>query len=200
MKRNFLLALLALTLPASAQFIKIEKPTYRVSYDSTLHVPRSVEWFLTPHDLGNIRREPSWRFAADVPEVLTKPNHNDYTHSGLDRGHMVPALDRSASLSSMRSTFVLSNIAPQTPYINRGAWKATEDSCRRLAALFDSIHVLACPVFLFGDTAFIGESRIAVPHAFFKAAWVAGSDSVISCWFIFNHDKYGSYTSRHTQQ
>ena len=32
----------------------------------------------------------------------------------------------------------------------------------------------------------IGSHQVAVPHAFFKAAWVQGSDSVIGCWFFFN--------------
>jgi len=186
MKKKILLALLTISIQTSAQFTIIEKPTYRVVYDTTLHVPHLADWLLKPTDLGNIRREPSWRFTSDVPEVLTRPNHNDYTHSGYDRGHMVPAFDRSASLLDMRSTFMMSNIAPQTPALNRGAWKVTEDSCRKLACMFDSVHVVACPVFLLDDTARIGSSRIAVPQAFFKAVWTASSDSVLSCWFFFN--------------
>lgn len=184
-KMTLLLALLA-TLAISGQIYIHQSPAFRSFYDTRLQIPVQVDWVLQPNDMGRTKREPSWRFTPDLPASIMTASHKDYNRSGYDRGHMCPAADRSGSKSKMKSTFVLSNVCPQTPALNRGAWKITEDSCRKLAMLYDSIMIVACPVFLPADTVRIGTARIGVPHAFFKACWVAGSDSVISCWFMFN--------------
>ena len=187
MKRIMTILLAALlTLTISGQLYISDTPYFRSVYDVSLQVPVQVQWTLHKNDVGLNSREPSWRFASDLPDIIMHSSHSDYTRSGYDRGHMCPAKDRSFSKLAMKSTFVMSNIAPQLPALNRGAWKATEDSCRRLALMYDSITILACPVFLSGDTAHIGRGRVAVPHAFFKVAWVATSDSITSCWFFFN--------------
>lgn len=99
---------------------------------------------------------------------------------------MCPAQDRSADLRAMRSTFVLSNIAPQVPALNRGAWKKTENFCRSAALLYDTVQVVALPLFLDRDTTFIGSHRLAVPHAFIKAAWLPKNDSIIGIWMFWN--------------
>ena len=187
MKRNLTILLAALvTLTISGQLYIHETPYFNTTYDVSLQLPVRVLWTLHRSDIGQNSREPSWRFASDLPDYIMAARHSDYRHTGFDRGHLCPAKDRSFKKDALRATFVMSNVAPQTPALNRGAWKASEDSCRRLAVLYDSITVIACPVFLPADTARIGTARIGVPHAFFKACWVAGSDSVVSCWFMFN--------------
>ena len=171
---------------ARAQMIT-QRTTFFVStYDLQLLCPRQVEWTLHSSDIGKARREPSWRFMNDLRHPLTVGTTGDYRRTGFDRGHLCPALDRSWSRQAMRSTFVMSNIAPQIPSLNRGAWKVSEDSCRALAGRYDSIRIVVLPVFLQRDTLRIGTHHLAVPHAFMKAAWVAGSDSVLATWFYFN--------------
>lgn len=184
--RPFLLSIL-LPIIASAQVVKLHQGFYVSIYDLSLQCPRQVEWSLHSSDLGSSSREPSWRFTNDGAEVGIKATHTDYNHTGYHRGHLCPAQDRSASRAMMRSTFTMSNVAPQVPAINCGSWKRTENLCRAYATLYDSVCVVVCPVFLSRDTAFIGKHHLAVPHAFFKAVWTASSDSVLNAWFIFNH-------------
>lgn len=155
-------------------------------YDLQMLCPQQVEWTVTPSDLGDVNREPSWRFVQDLSHPLAIGTHDDYNNSGYDRGHMCPAADRSGDLLAMRSTFVISNIAPQAPSLNRGAWKKTEIMCRNAALLYDSVQVLAMPVFLNRDTVFIGRHRLGVPHAFLKVAWLPKNDSVIGLWWFWN--------------
>ena len=187
MKRKLTLLLsIMVTLTIDAQFYINSTSYFHSTYDVSLQLPARVLWTLHAGDIGQNLREPSWRFTSDLPDYIMSARHSDYRHTGFDRGHLCPAKDRSFTKEALRATFVMSNVAPQTPALNRGAWKATEDSCRRLAMLYDSITVLACPVFLPADTVRIGTAGIGVPHAFFKACWVAGSDSVLSCWFMFN--------------
>lgn len=184
---SFILMLITLVSSLQAQTITLNKPTYRTVYDLGLQCPVQVTWTLHRSDIGSSSREPSWTFTPDIPSPLATARHNDYNHSGYDRGHMCPAHDRSISLAAMRSTFTTSNIAPQVPALNRGSWKQTENWCRIAAIQYDSITIIAVPIFLPRDTQYIGHHRLAVPHAFFKAAWLPASDSVIACWFMFNH-------------
>lgn len=173
--------------PADAQTIVVDNASFRSVYDLQLSVPRQVEWTLHRTDIGKSQREPSWLFSPDIRSARAVARHDDYNRSGYDRGHMCPAQDRSTTVSAMRSTFVMSNIAPQLPSLNRGSWKRTENFCRAAAEVHDSICIVAVPLFLDRDTMFIGRHRLAVPHAFFKAAWLASNDSIIGCWFFFNH-------------
>lgn len=169
-----------------AQKVSVRNGSFSVVYDIGTQCPSLVEWVVCSDDMGNMKREPSWRFLPDVPDIRARARHDDYTNSGYDRGHMCAASDRSASISSMKSTFVMSNVAPQTPRLNRGKWQASERACRKLAIEYDSVHVLAMPIFIQRDTTFIGGHRIAVPHAFLKVAWLPGNDSIIGLWFLWN--------------
>lgn len=186
--RRFLVALILTPLltQAVAQEVTIDDGHFFRVYDLETLCPRQVGWTVTPSDLGEARREPSWKFVQDVSHPLATANHRDYSRSGYDRGHMCPALDRSGDLLAMRSTFVMSNIAPQAPSLNRGAWKKTELFCRNAALLYDTVSVLALPVFMNRDTTFFGSHRLAVPHAFIKVAWLPQNDSIIGLWFFWN--------------
>lgn len=185
MKRFIELILFSIaSLVCSAQDILIDYPIYRSVYNVELKVPRQVEWTLTLYDIGSAKRDALWKFITDHAAI--KANHDDYTKSGYDRGHMCPAADRSRSQSLMQQTFRMSNIAPQTPALNRGAWKKIEYYAKSHLQYYDSIDVIAVPIFLNRDTNYIGTNKIAVPHAFFKAMWIHGTDSVLGSWFIFN--------------
>lgn len=171
---------------SSAQLVKVESPAFRGAYNLLLQCPTQIEWTVRRSDLGDASREPSWRFIQTIHNNLATATHDDYVRSGYDRGHLCPAADRSASVQLMRQTFVMANIAPQSPKLNRGDWKKTEIYCRNAALIYDSIHVLAIPVFLDRDTSFVGGHRLAVPHAFIKVAWLPSNDSILATWFYWN--------------
>lgn len=191
-KSRFLILLLTLCAmplhPLQSQVIRVDCPTYCSMYDIDTMCPIQVQWTLHAADMGHAKRMPGWKFINDVSSAGKNVLHADYNHSGYDRGHLCPAQDRSKSAKLMRSTFAMSNCAPQVPALNRGTWKQTENSCRLAASIYDSVCVLVMPVFLNRDTLTFGEHGMRVPHAFFKAAWVADTDSVIYSWFFFNHE------------
>lgn len=182
----FYILALAWALSLGAQTITLRTPQFLSVYDMQTLCPQQVTWVLHRSDIGMTKREPSWKFTNTLLGPMAVATHADFIKSGYDRGHMCPAADRSHDTRAMRATFELVNVAPQAPRLNRGAWKRTEALCRANALLYDSIQVLALPVYLDRDTIRIGANRIAVPHAFFKAAWIAGTDSIIGVWFFFN--------------
>lgn len=180
-------SVLILALSACPNFGQVlDHGSFTVIYDSTLLIPTQADWVLSPKFLGKSSREPSWRFIEDDKIPMPRANHRDYTRSGYDRGHMCPAADRSASAELLRSTFIMTNVCPQTPALNRGAWKRLEDGCRKIAAAGHSLAIHVDVVFWQADTQRIGKNRVAVPHGFVKTVRDAFSDSILYARYFVN--------------
>jgi endonuclease G len=115
---------------------------------------------------GGIERTDNFR--AD-PDLLLgrRAELEDYVGSGFDRGHMAPAGDLTWSLQAMTESFYLSNIAPQNPSLNRGAWAKLEEEVRKWVLERVDLIVITGPVFGVGSTV-IGASPVRVPVAFYK--------------------------------
>lgn len=142
--------------------------TFSVVYSPELKIPVAADWEVSRQFIGESQREPSWRFAEDTRVSRPRANHNDYTRSGYDRGHLCPAADRSRSKADMRTTFIMTNVCPQAPTLNRGEWKKLETSCRNIARHGQALSVHVDVVFWPADTQRIGKNRVAVPHGFVK--------------------------------
>ena len=76
--------------------------------------------------VGSIKRINSFRSDGRVGNAVSNAT---YLASGYDKGHMTPADDASTP-AEMRETFVLSNMTPQEPTLNRVAWKQLEERVR----------------------------------------------------------------------
>ena len=157
-----------------AKVLMIDKGSYQVYYNPALGLPEVVLWHLTTGDIGSVKRDPSFRFKTDKDTPKPRVTSAMYSHSGYQRGHMCPAADRSANKALMKSTFVMSNVAPMTPKLNTGAWKITENYGRQLLCQADTIQISASTIFFPKDTNWIGDGRVAVPHAFMKVITIPG--------------------------
>lgn len=166
--------------------LSLNKPTYSVEYRPELGVPVMVDWLVSNEYLGEVKREPNFKFKEDkeCPKPRVKSKH--YNKSGYHRGHMCPAADRSKDISSMKSTFVMSNVCPMLPSVNTGAWKKTEEEERRLARAGHVVNVRACALYYPDDTLWIGGGRVAVPHAFMKFMWTNDELHYYNYWIIEN--------------
>ena len=67
-------------------------------------------------------------FRADK-RIADSPTPADYTNTGYDRGHMTPAADADDP-KEMSDTFLMTNMTPQLPSVNRIAWKQLEEFTR----------------------------------------------------------------------
>lgn len=116
--------------------------TYTIGY-SYLH--RSARWCAyTIEDgdtIGETTTDRTDVFRVDAripPQFATEPG--DYLHTGYDRGHLLPAgARRRESTLEQSETFLMSNVVPQLPDLNRGPWKNLEIILRKIVALPD-IH------------------------------------------------------------
>lgn len=186
--RIYILALLAVLMAhlCSAQRYYSPLPLGKSVYAGELKLPIAVQYYLPAWALGDAKRVNSWKFLADVPDSICLVHHQDYTRSGYDRGHMMAAADRSFDTGVMRATFVMSNVAPQTPALNRGPWAKAEEDVRDLARKRGEVMVYNAPVFFLTDTTYIEPAHIAVPHAFLKVAMNCAADSVYRVYFFLN--------------
>jgi len=92
----------------------------------------------------------------------------DYTGSGYDRGHMAPnyAIAVCYGQEAQLQTFLMSNIIPQKPSLNRGIWKNLEQmEIRNYAQELEEIWVLTGGIF---ETNEHLASGIAVPTNCYK--------------------------------
>lgn len=163
--------------------------SWKAVYSSTLGLPIYIAWDVARDDIGSVKREPSMPFRTDPrlgPDAVCS---DDYSHSGYHRGHMVPAADRSSSLAAMQETFVMTNVCPQIPALNTGAWKRLENYERVCALRLGRVHIRVAPIFTHEDTCRIANGRVAVPHGYIKVIYAADSLTVIACQLFTNqHD------------
>ena len=96
--------------------------------------------------------------------LMDWPN-NEYQ---MTHGHMCPAADCRWSKSAMNQSFLLSNMCPQTDYLNANSWETLEEHCRYWAQDYGDIYIATGPIFRDGIKRTIGEGKIAVPEEFFK--------------------------------
>jgi endonuclease G len=70
-----------------------------------------------------------------------------YKGSGFDRGHSVPRDDMNRTFEAQASTFLLSNMSPQTKALNEGIWAYLEERVRAWAKSNGRVHVISGPIF-----------------------------------------------------
>lgn len=148
----------------------VERICYTVSYNRTTRQPNWVMWELKdnhvmPHKEGVWN---DYREDFDIPEEY-RATLADFVSSGYDRGHMCPGGDCNWNDNGRDETFLLSNICPQNPNLNRGDWKEIEIACRHWAQEYGRVYIVCGPIFFKSqEHVRIGQNQIPVPEAFFK--------------------------------
>ncbi len=122
------------------------KPYYALSYNSSTGCPNWVSWQVIEADLGTAPRKQVFDADVTLPAGMYAVTQHDYTGSGFDRGHMCPHSDRAANEEMSFATFVMSNIIPQAPNVNRKAWAQFEMYCRELVSReHDHLYITSGP-------------------------------------------------------
>lgn len=120
-------------------------------------------------------------FRADKRLGAIGPTPEDYTNTGYDRGHMTPAAD-SNSDKQMSETFLMTNMTPQLPTVNRVAWRMLEDRVRSVPFTY----VITGAVYNYPAKR-IGKGQVPVPVALYKIAYFADGKQAV--YYVDNIDK-----------
>ena len=139
--------------------------------------------------LGDVERCNSFS-----PDPKVKGNavvHKDYTNNPgkYDRGHMAPAADMKWSKTVMEQSFYFTNICPQAPGLNRGAWKDLEEEIREWAIRDSALVIICGPLFTKEPIKYIPETHVAIPDAYFKVVCSPYTEEVRAIAFVFPNNK-----------
>ncbi len=99
---------------SDANNLLLEKPQYSLSYNETTKTPNWVSWQLNKAWLGTTPRSSGFIQDTTLPNGLTQINTVDYKNTGYDRGHMLPSSQRNRNRKDNVSTFLMTNVLPQT--------------------------------------------------------------------------------------
>lgn len=142
---------------------------YFTLHDNVAKIPVWTIWGVSPkHVNGCVPR--SNRFAADASLPADKRSTpQDYAGSGYDQGHIANDSHQSWDPQVELESFLMSNMTPQLPGLNRGIWKLLETSTG--AWTFSTQHtmlVYAGPIYNVATDRKIGKNSVDVPGAFYK--------------------------------
>ncbi len=158
---------------------------YAVGYDYDKKIPAWVAYRLTPASVNQkFERSNKFKEDTDIPPEY-RSTLSDYRGSGYDRGHMVASATVDSSHNAMMESFLLSNITPQLPGLNRQGWRYLESYIRDWTNERTRLYVVTGVLFE-GDHPVIGNG-VHVPTHFYKVVYDAVSQDAIA--FIIPHEK-----------
>ena len=164
----------------------LQKNGFVIYYNIDRQVPALVAWNLTKKNLGRYHRPSNVSFRQDIDCPKPRAKAQSYVKSGYQRGHLCPSADRSADVTQMRATFIMSNVAPMTPALNMVQWAQAEDYSRCLARFGHECHMMA-GAFLSDSVQLLSlSSMIHVPDSFFRACIVHDAPQLSVYWLMAN--------------
>lgn len=120
---------------------------YLAGYSENHKVPLWVAYQLFKVEQLEAPPRPSG-FKVD-DRTKAKLKQSDYTNTGYDRGHMAPNYGISVCYreEAQQETFLMSNVIPQQPKLNRNQWKKLElDVAKKLSQHFENAWVITGPI------------------------------------------------------
>lgn len=146
----------------------IKHKNYTLRYEEDYEVPAWVAYKLRGEYTKGVANRAGNQFIPDRKVKNNSALTSDYSNSGYDRGHMLPAGDFKCCQELMNETFFMSNIAPQVPDFNRGIWENIEERVRGWAVRDEEVFVVTGPVLRKGLPTIGRYNNVAVPEFFYK--------------------------------
>jgi endonuclease G, mitochondrial len=148
-----------------------KKSQFDLSYNDNQHIANWVSWHLEKGDLGKSPRDnKKCRYDKDLPKNFMPINGNDYKPSTdkYAKGHVCPHADRNDTPQNSDSTFVMSNIMPQNPDLNKRHWKNLENETREQIKKGNECYIISGGGFNSNKHKMIGAKNIHVPDWYWK--------------------------------
>ena len=153
--------------PAPADIRVLDRGEFLIGWSDTLKHPVWCAYHVVRDATHENADRPGFTKDKAVPLA---PAPDAYTKSGYDRGHMVPnyAIVTRYGQDAQKKTFRMSNIAPQSPALNRGVWRDVE---HRIADLWTARYgeiwvIVGCISPHRGET--LSGSNVDVPESYYQ--------------------------------
>ena len=161
---------------------------YSLSYDEEHEQAEWVAYILRRDSLNKPWVKRTNRFEPDPEVESLSATHRDYSNSGYDRGHLVPAADMAFNQLAMEETFFMSNISPQSRNFNKGIWRELEELTRNWAKKFKELYIVSGPVLSMETKGVIGQNEVSIPAAFYKVLLDLSEPEVKGIAFILPNE------------
>ena len=163
--------------------IIISREQYVISYNKTRRSPNWVAWKLEANQIGTTGRSNNFATDTELDTYLSQAgapravDPTEYRGSCYDRGHQIPSADRTDVVTNNEATFMMSNMIPQTAYLNRVVWEHLEQYTRDLVQKQGKkVYVIAGPIYD-QDFGAVGTNKdIPVPSKDFKVVVILNAD------------------------
>ena len=122
----------------------LHKKAFDICYSCKWKTPKLVVYKVHGDliDKYNLSRK-SLRFRPDFNlPTKCRSYSKDYSRTGFDRGHLAPNAVFDYNRAIQRQTFLMSNIAPQKPKLNRKLWAKIEKFVRLQARKYGKVRVI----------------------------------------------------------
>ncbi len=152
------------------------KPPYALSYSQSKGTPDWVSWQLNKSWLGAKDRQNNFRPDDTLPASWVRITPSAYTDSGYDKGHIIPSADRTKTIEDNASTFLMTNMVPQTPDNNRHTWEGLEQYSRDLVTkVGKELYIIAGPLGSQGQPL---NGKVTIPASTWKVVVVLDKPGV----------------------
>ena len=172
--------------PAPTDITVIQKDHFTIGWSPSRRHPVWAAYRIpNTNELHNLARPGYFRLD---PAATNSAAHRDYLNSGYDRGHMVPnhAIASRFGAAAQRETFMMSNVAPQRPWLNRGPWadvehRASKHWPQRYGDVWMIVGAIAHTNASYRPRL---DSGVEIPHSFYQIAVSHHKGKVRACAVI----------------
>ncbi|HNX74691.1 MAG TPA: DNA/RNA non-specific endonuclease [Candidatus Rifleibacterium sp.] len=174
---------------SSTRLTILKNLAYHTGYSDERRNPIWAAYRLDTDNSSDTFKRPKG-FKVDL-RTSARITPSDYVKSGYDRGHMAPnsAIAERYGLDAQLETFLMSNIVPQAPVLNRQVWQRLERLEDEYSNILENVWVITGPVF--DDHIQLMNKDIEVPDAFFKIIFDEQQDNVRALAFLIQQDVTG---------
>ena len=111
--------------PAPKDIVTLQRGEFAIGWSPSLRHPVWAAYHVVKDARFDALKRPNFQKDRSVASC---PAAADYARSGYDRGHLVPnrAIVTRYGPDAQEKTFLMTNIAPQRPALNRGPWRELE--------------------------------------------------------------------------
>lgn len=179
--------------PAPADVVTLERGEFVIGWSPSLRHPVWAAYHVPAQPTHEAGRRPAFKKDASVD---TSPIPGDYTHALYDRGHMVPnrAMATRFGPDIQKKTFLMTNIAPQRPALNRGPWRELEQRiCDLWTAKYGEIWVIVGAISSTSPSAreTLSNTHVDVPEKYYMLITAQTKDGVRALAILLDHQSAG---------
>ncbi|AZV46886.1 hypothetical protein C3L23_06240 [Nautilia sp. PV-1] len=147
----------------------LHKTSFDICYSCKYKYPLVVSYTLKGDLVKKKISRKGLRFRPDYNlPAKCRSYSKDYSKTGYDRGHLASNASFDYDRKIQKETFLMSNIAPQKPNLNRKYWAKVEKFTRFLAVKYKQVEVVTG---VCGNKGHI-KNKVGIPAYWYKIIYI----------------------------